>query len=131
TPERRILSMDKRRSLLPGVADGPVPPTVVFHSRKVIKRARRRAAFRDFADLVLLGLVDALFVQWPNAHVPAFNRDESLLFLLALNLGLLGTMWVTRTLPRWKARRVAATWCPAERDRLFSWLQRGRRAAGA
>jgi len=116
--------METRRVLLPGVAGNPIPPPVVFHSRSVITRARRRAAWRDGFDLVLLAFVDALFVQWPNAHVPALDRGQSLLLLAAVNLAMLGTIWITRALPRWKARRVAATWCSTERTRLFNWLER-------
>ena len=110
--------MDKR--ILPGVSDRTIPPRVVFHSRGVIARARRRAAMRDVIDLVLLGFVDALFVQWPGAHVPSLDRDASLLLLAAVNLAVLSTVWLTRAVPRWRARRVATTWCPAERRRLLN-----------
>ena len=115
--------MEQRRTLLPGVAGHHVPPSVVFQSRAVIGRARRRAAFRDVFDLALLVFVDALFVQWPGAHVPAFDREQSLMLLAAVNLAMIGVIWLTRALPRWRARRVAATWCPAERTRLVNWLQ--------
>jgi len=114
----------QKRTLLPGVAGDYMPPSVVFQSRTVIGRARRRAAFRDVFDLGLLAFVDALFVQWPGAHVPAFDRQQSLMLLAAVNLAMLGVIWLTRVLPRWKARRVAATWCPAERTRLVNSLQR-------
>ena len=113
-----------KRTLLPGVAGDPIPPSVVFRSRTVIARARRRAAFRDVFDLLLLAFVDALFVQWPGAHVPAMDRDGSLLLLAAVNLAMVGLIWMTRVFPRWKARRVATTWCPAERTRLVNWLER-------
>ena len=116
--------MQQRRSLLPGVADAPVPPTVVFQSRRVIVRARRRAAFRDVIDLLILVSVDALFLQWPRAHVPALDREQSLMLLAAANVAMVSVIWVARTLPRWKARRVSATWCPAERTRLLNWLER-------
>ena len=110
----------EKRVLLPGVAGNRIPPPVVFHSRTVIRRARRRAAFRDIADLLLLGFVDALFVQWPTAHVPALGREGSLLVLALVNLTMFATMWLTRAVPRWKARRVAATWRPAERRRVLN-----------
>jgi hypothetical protein len=113
-----------RRELLPGVAEGPIPPSVVFHSRQIIKRARRRAAFRDAFDLVLLGSVDALFLEWPGAHVPTLGRDESLFLLAGVNFAMLGAIWLARAVPRWRARRVATTWCPAERTRLLNWLER-------
>jgi hypothetical protein len=115
--------MDKR-ALLPGVADTRIPPTVVFQSRSVIVRARRRAALRDAFDVFLLASVDTLFVQWPGAHVPAMDRETSLLVLAAVNLAMVGAIWLARAVPRWRARRVAATWCPAERTRLFNWLER-------
>ena len=108
------------RRTLPGVLDSPVPPPVVIDSRKVIRRARRRAAFRDVVDLLILGFVDALFVQWPDARVPALGREASLLVLAIVNLAMFATMWLTRVVPRWKARRVATTWCAAERRRLLS-----------
>lgn len=114
--------MDKpaRRSLLPGVADIGAPPKVVFQSRKVISRARRRAAFRDVIDLLLLGCVDGLFLRWPNAHVPSLDRRESLLLMAGINVVMIGMMWLARAMPRWSARRVASTWCVAERSRTFS-----------
>ena len=108
------------RRTLPGVSDEPVPPEIVFDSRKVIRRARRRAAFRDVVDLLLLGFVDALFVQWPDARIPALGRDASLLVLAIVNVLMFTTMWLTRAVPRWKARRVAATWTAAERRRVLS-----------
>ena len=108
------------RRTLPGVLDSSVPPPVVIDSRKVIRRARRRATFRDVVDLLILGFVDALFVQWPTAHVPALGREGSLLVLALVNLTMFATMWLTRAVPRWKARRVAATWRPAERRRVLN-----------
>jgi hypothetical protein len=104
--------------LLPGVLDVRTPPAVVFQSRRVIVRARRRAALRDVFDLLLLASVDALFLRWPRAHVPAMGRVDSLLVLLALNAGLLAYIWLARAVPRWKAQRLAATWCIAERSRF-------------
>ena len=108
------------RRTLPGVSAEPVPPAIVFESRKVIRRARRRAAFRDVVDLLILGFVDALFVQWPDAHVPALGRQSSLLVLAVVNVLMFATMWLTRAVPRWKAKRVAATWTAAERRRVLS-----------
>jgi hypothetical protein len=103
--------------LLPGVETGP-PPQVVFRSQPVIVRARRRAVLRDVLDLLLLASVDGLFIRWPGAHVPAMDRVDSLLLLVGLNAAMLATMWLSRAMPRWKAQRVAATWCPSERARL-------------
>src|SRR2546430_14415533 len=101
------LVMEKQSPLLPGVETGP-PPQVVFRSQPVIVRARRRAAFRDVIDLLLLASVDGLFIRWPGAHVPAFDRTDSLLLLVALNAAMLATMWLARGPPRWRGRRVAS-----------------------
>ena len=109
-----------RRSLLPGVADVRTPPAVVFQSRRVIVSARRRAVARDIFDLLLLSCVDGLFLRWPRAHVPALDRAHSLLLLAAVNALLVVYVWLARALPRWTARRVATTWCIAERSRFVS-----------
>jgi hypothetical protein len=107
-----------RRSLLPGVRDAGTPPAVVIDSRAIIVRARRRAAVRDVLDLVLLLCVDGLFLGWPRAHVPMLGRFDSLLALGMLNAAMIAFLWLTRSYPRWRARRVASTWCPAERGRI-------------
>jgi len=106
-----------QRSLLPGVRDAGAPPAIVIDSRAVIARARRRAAFRDVLDLVLLLCVDGLFLGWPRAHVPLLGRHDSLLLLVGLNATMIAFLWLARAIPRWRARRVAATWCVAERTR--------------
>ena len=108
-----------RRTLLPGVSDAGAPPPVVIDSRVVVARARRRAIVRDVIDLLLLVCVDGLFLRWNHAHVPFLDRHDSLLVLLALNAMLVGYVWLVRALPRWTARRVATTWCLAERTRFF------------
>ncbi|HXH39958.1 MAG TPA: hypothetical protein VNN08_15110 [Thermoanaerobaculia bacterium] len=108
-----------RRTLLPGVSDAGAPPPVIIDSRAVVARARRRAVVRDVIDLSLLVSVDGLFLRWPAAHVPFFDRHDSLLVLLSLNALLLGYVWLARAIPRWTARRVATTWCLAERARFF------------
>lgn len=118
------MEMLARRSLLPGVSDARTPPAIVFQSRTVIARARRRAAIRDVLDLLLLVCVDGLFLRWPHAHVPGLDRADSLLLLAAVNAMLIGYIWLARAMPRWSARRVAATWCVAEQSRVFSWMQR-------
>ena len=111
-----------RRSLLPGVADVRTPPAVVFHSRDTIVKARRRAALRDVLDLLLLSCVDGLFLRWPRAHVPGLGRVDTLLLLVGINATLIAYVWLSRAIPRWTARRVASTWCVAERSRMFSRL---------
>ncbi len=108
-----------REELLPGIAAGACPPAVVFESRRAIGRARRRAAFRDFSQLLMLSGVDWLFVQWPHTHVPSLDRPHSVLVVALLNAVLLTHIIVVRTFPRWSARRIAATWCLSERVRFF------------
>jgi len=109
-----------RHGLLPGVNDARTPPAVVFQSRKVMAKARRRAFARDVLDLLLLACVDGLFLRWPLAHVPGLDRGDSLLLLASINAMLVGYIWMARALPRWTARRVAATWCGAEQSRMFN-----------
>jgi hypothetical protein len=113
----------EKHYLLPGVSPEVPSPNVVFSSSRVIRRARVRAALRDALDLVLLTAVDWLFVRWPYARVPLLTRDNSLRLLVVLNLVLIGYLWIARTFPRWRARRVAATWCHDEQVRLTSSLQ--------
>jgi len=108
-----------RRILLPGVSDAGAPPPVVIDSRSVVAKARRRAIVRDVIDLLLLIGVDGLFLRWPHAHVPFLDRHDSLLVLLGLNAMLIGYVWLARAIPRWTARRLATTWCLAERARFF------------
>ena len=113
-----------RHTLLPGVTVAQTAPAVVFQSRKVLASARRRAALRDIFDLFLLVCVDGLFLRWPRAHVPGLDRIDSLFLLAAVNAALIGYIWLARAFPRWRARRVAATWCVAERSRTFNRLER-------
>jgi hypothetical protein len=109
--------------LLPGVTTSHVPPAVVFDSRNAIRRARRRRVVHDVLDVVLLAAVDALFVRWPSTHVPFFDRGDSLLLLGALNVAVIGYLWLARVLPAWSARRVAATWSVAERTRFLGTVR--------
>ena len=107
-----------RPQLLPGVSATGLPPRMVFQSGRVIRRARVRAAVRDGADLLLLLVVDTLFLRWPHAHVPLLGRHDTVAVLLSLNVLLIAYVWLSRQVPRWRARRVASTWCLAERSRL-------------
>jgi len=120
-PVAATSAMEKpgRRILLPGVRDAGSPPAVVVDSRKVVARARRRAALRDLLDLVLLGCVDGLFLAWPRAHVPMLGRDDSVLIIAAVNAAVIGALYLARAVPAWRARRVAGTWCAAERTRFY------------
>ena len=106
--------------LLPGVTAAACPPAVVFDSRAAIKRARRKAIAHDVLDVALLAAVDYLFIRWPDTHVPLLDRGDSLVFLAAANAALVTYFWMARVMPRWSARRVATTWCLAERARFFS-----------
>ncbi len=108
-----------RRELLPGIAAEDCPPAVVFDSRRAIARARRRAAFHDFSQLLLLTGVDWMFVHWPYTHVPSMDRAHTVLVVALLNAVLLTHIIVVRTFPRWSARRIATTWCLSERARFF------------
>jgi hypothetical protein len=107
-----------RRTLLPGVSQAEAPPDVVCESRSVIIWARRRAAIRDAFNLLLLISVDGLFLRWPHTHVPMLDRDQTALVLLAANGMMIAWMWSARTLPRWRARRLATTWSAGEQSRF-------------
>lgn len=109
-----------RRELLPGVSADGCPPDVVIDSARVIVRARRRAAACDCAQFLLVAAIDWLFLRWPYAHVPLLDRDASVFIVALLNSLLVTHVIVTRTFPRWSARRIAATWCLSERARFFT-----------
>ena len=108
----------ERRTLLPGVLDSTTPPEIAIQSRQVVLWARRRAALRDVFDLLLLASVDVLFLRWPHAHIPTLDRLETLAILAVINALLIANVWTLRALPRWRARRLAATWSASERDRF-------------
>ena len=115
--------IERHDLLLPGVSPEIPPPSVVFASERVIRRARRRALARDVFDLLLLVAVDAFFVRWPYARVPLLDRHGSLELLVGVNLALMGYLWAVRALPRWRARRVSGTWCAVEQSRLTASLR--------
>ena len=106
-----------RRDLLPGVHDAVSPPRQVFESRSVIRRARRRAALRDSFDVLFLITIDVLFLRGPESHVPFLGRYDSLAVLGFVNLAIVAHLWLARMIPRWRARRIAATWAPSEQRR--------------
>ena len=114
----------ERQILLPGVSAEPCPPAVVFDSRAAVRRARIRAAIIDGSQLVLVGAVDWLFLHFPHTHVPFVDRSHSRAILAGLNLLIVAYVALARTLPRWRARRVAGTWTPAERARFEEQVQR-------
>lgn len=108
-----------RHDLLPGVTVADCPPRVVFDSKRAIRRARFRATLRDGVQVILLGAVDYLFMRWPLTHIPELDRDRSVLIVATLNSLILTHVMVSRIFPRWSARRIASTWCAAERSRFF------------
>lgn len=108
----------ERQALLPGVSAEPCPPAVVFDSRAAVRRARIRAAIIDGAQLVLVGAVDWLFLHFPHTHIPFVDRPHSLALLAGLNVLIVAHVALARTVPRWRAKRVAGTWTPEERARF-------------
>lgn len=107
-----------QRDLLPGVSRAGAPPEVLCESRRIIASARRRAAFRDTLDLLLLAGVDWLFIRWPYAHVPTLDRDQTALIIAVANALVITYIWTARAFPRWRARRVASTWSTTEQSRF-------------
>jgi hypothetical protein len=91
---------------------------VVFDSRRVVSRARHIAIARDVAQIALLTGVDWLFRNWPSTHIPLLSRSDSLVVLGIVNLVTIGHVWACRAFPRWRARRISATWSARERERL-------------
>lgn len=123
TPLALYCCVTPHRELLPGVSPEVPPPVVVFASGRVIRRARRRALWRDAFDLLLLVAVDVFFVRWPFARLPLLGRHGSLELLVAVNVLLIAYLWATRSLPGWRARRVSGTWSEDERSRLTDSLR--------
>jgi hypothetical protein len=107
-----------RPELLPGISHRGCPPVVHCDPRPAIRRARRRALFRDISQLLLVVAVDALLIRWPAAHVPMLTRYDSVMLVAAVNALMIGYVWLTRAFPKWSARRIASTWAPAERARV-------------
>jgi hypothetical protein len=112
----------ERQPLLPGVTAEPCPPVVVFDSRAAVRRARIRAAIIDGGQLALVWGVDWLFLHFPHTHVPYVDRGHSLVILAGLNVLIAAYVALARLLPRWRAKRVAGTWTPAERARFTEAL---------
>lgn len=104
--------------LLPGVTAAATPPAVVVDAHAAIRRARRRAIARDVFDVAILLFVDWLFLRYPHTHIPLLDRAHTLGLLLVVHALFVTHAAAARALPRWRARRVAATWCPAERMRV-------------
>lgn len=104
--------------LLPGVTKDSSPPRIVCDARAAIRKARRRAIVRDVVLVVLVAAVDYLFLYWPDSRMPFLDRASSLTLLRWLNVFLVADLWLMRALPKWWARRIAGTWCRAERERF-------------
>lgn len=109
-----------RADLLPGVLSTECPPVVSTNSADTIRRARRVAAYRDAAQLLLLLAVDWLFFRWPSSHVPLVGRDQSAMLVALANGAILTAITIARMFPRWRARKIAATWSLRERSRFFA-----------
>ena len=109
-----------RERLLPGVTERHVAPAVRIHSANEVERARRNAAARDLLQAVLIAIVDWTYLRWPASHIPLLTRDQTLLVLVIANAAILGYMWGIRAIPRWKARRIAATWSPREKRKFLA-----------
>lgn len=107
-----------KNDLLPGVSRTACAPRVVCDAHRAIRNARRRVWVRDGLQLSLLVLVDFLFVYWPESRMPFMERHTSMTFLRAMNVAIVGHLWLARALPKWYARRIAATWCRSERERF-------------
>ena len=107
------------RELLPGVTTASCPPDVVCDAHAAYRKARRRAMVRDAVQIALLVGVDWLFVHWPDSRLPFADRELSLATLRGLNAGFVAHLWLSRALPRWQARRMATTWCRAEREKFL------------
>lgn len=107
-----------KNELLPGVSTSSCPPRVVCDAHDAIRRARRRAWVRDGLQLSLLLAVDYLFVHWPESRMPFLDRGASLALLRWVNLGIVAHLGLARALPRWSAKRIAATWSRPEREKF-------------
>jgi hypothetical protein len=127
SPSLLVESAMPTKDLLPGVRPDECPPRVVVASRREVSRARLRATLRDVAQIFLLLGIDYFFTQWPTTHIPSLSRAHTLLVVVALNVGVITHVVLSRLIPKLKARRIAATWCLAERARFFA-EQRGEQA---
>lgn len=104
--------------LLPGVTTEECPPRVVCDAKAAIRAARRRAIIRQTLQVVLILAVDYLFIRWPESRMPFLDRAESLNLLRVVNVLVVADLWLSRALPKWSAKRIAATWSRKERERF-------------
>ncbi|HVR41902.1 MAG TPA: hypothetical protein VMS56_00540 [Thermoanaerobaculia bacterium] len=105
--------------LLPGV-EGPRrrPAVEAADLRFDIESMRRRHAVEDLLDCALIVVIDLVFLLWAEARLPLLDRDGTLVILLAANALIVAGYVKTRLIPRWRARRIAATWSVEERSRF-------------
>ena len=68
---------------------------------------------------MLLVAIDWLFIHWSDSRMPFLNRHASLSVLRVMNAGILGHIWLVRAMPKWTAKRIAATWSRSEREKFL------------
>jgi hypothetical protein len=84
----------------------------------VVRKARRDALLRDSFDALILAAMDVFFVLWPDAHIPLFDRGETMVVLALIHAIIIGGWIISRRFPAWRARLIARTWRDSERVRL-------------
>ena len=100
--------------LLPG-ARGADAPAIRCASRHIVERARQLAVLRDIGQGLLLVGIDVLSLHFQGMHVPFTTRTQSLELLAIFNLAAAAHLFLSRAWPRWRARRIAASWSAVER----------------
>jgi hypothetical protein len=106
------------RELLPGVTTDSCPPRVLCDAHDAIKKAKRRALAKAIGQLAILVGVDWLFLRWPEARMPFLGRPDSVMILCGVNALAIADLWLARALPKWTAKRIAATWSRSEREKF-------------
>lgn len=107
-----------KTELLPGVSSDRCPPATVCNPRREIAVARRKAALRDSIQIVLLLAVNYLFIHYPSTRLPFADRLESQMLLAGITAAVMTSVWLSRMLPRWSARRTAETWSRREQEQF-------------
>lgn len=72
----------------------------------------------DLVDLMILIVINLFFMQWEQARIPLLTRDLSLAILLGTNAVYVVGWFRNRVLPVWRARRIASSWQPDEKERF-------------
>ncbi|HVT43635.1 MAG TPA: hypothetical protein VMT00_04525 [Thermoanaerobaculia bacterium] len=105
--------------LLPGALDATaVSPEPCIDARAIIRSARRRAFLQDLVDVSLLTAIDIAFITWKSARLPFFTREDTLAILLLLHVVIFGYILLVRKMPALRARFIASSWRPEERQHL-------------